>query len=184
MYLKESILHLEYHILGWIMVSGGTASVNVGSIAVQELLRVSISWNLEMFDIFIEETQPFIPNVLIYRVVHNFLSRRRLNRSRRLTVVFLTLINNEYCSIKGLKGGLGVWKYAFIRWSFCHTVVNISSILHVYTLYRQIFLWSYKKVDGARDLSSWRYRHATLLLDNHAYRLNVILINKLSLNFL
>ena len=63
--------------------------------------------------------------------------------------------------------------------SFCHTVVNISSILHV--CFGQIFLWSYKKVDGASDLSSWRYRRAPLLLDNPA--INSINENPLKLQF-
>ncbi len=70
-----------------------------------------------------------------------------------------------------MKGGLGVlpqknlWKYAFVWWSFSHAVVNISLGLHVYFVWK-IYHWSYKKVDGASDLSSWWYRRAPLLLDN------------------
>ncbi len=107
------------------------------------------------------------------RVVRNFRSRRRENRSGRRNVSFLSFINNE--AMKGSlllhKGGSGVlpqkilWKYAFFWWSFCYTVVNISSILHVYFVMTNFSL-ILQKVDGASDLSSWRYCRAPLLLDN------------------
>ena len=44
----------------------------------------------------------------------------------------------------------------------CQYFINFACLL----CYEWIFLWSYKKVDGASDLISWRYRRAPLLPDN------------------
>ncbi len=81
----------------------------------------------------------------VTRVVRNFRSRRRLNRSRWRMVSLLTFINNEdmegrWRGVWGCSPQKILWKYAFIWWSFSHTVVNISSILHVYFVWTNISL--------------------------------------------
>ncbi len=95
-----------------------------------------------------------------------FWSRRHFNWSRLCTVS-----SCGSCQIMKLwefttqrRGVWGIlWKYAFIRSSFWHTVVNIWSLFPVY------FKWINISLIGQKSRrSSWQYRRALLLLDNPA----------------
>ncbi len=102
-------------------------------------------------------TTSALKNMQGFRAVRNFRSRWRLNRSRCRTVFILHFYKQwgyERDLTTPWRGSGGPPTEYFVKICLHLAVILPYSCQCMFSLYGQIFLWSYKKVDGASDLKT------------------------------